>query len=197
MRFFYDTEFLADGRAIEFLSLGVVAEDGREYYAINGEFNGAAWHRLMQDQWMVDNVLPSIPTTEGVLTKILDRDHTDVKPLHTIKSELLQFFGYKHYATDDKSSVREQDVELWANFAAYDHVVYSQLWGKMIDLPRGMPMYTNDIQQAYRAFNRGSFLQTSQKMLPPTQTEGLHNALADARHVKVSYDHLAQFTRQI
>lgn len=33
MRFWFDTEFFKDGRVIDLISIGVVAEDGREYYA--------------------------------------------------------------------------------------------------------------------------------------------------------------------
>ena len=39
MRFFYDTEFIDNGRTIELISIGVAAEDGREYYGISTEFN--------------------------------------------------------------------------------------------------------------------------------------------------------------
>src|SRR4051812_11038169 len=34
MKYFYDTEFLEDGQTIELISIGIVAEDGREYYAV-------------------------------------------------------------------------------------------------------------------------------------------------------------------
>ena len=34
MRIFYDTEFLEDGKTIDLISIGMVAEDGREYYAV-------------------------------------------------------------------------------------------------------------------------------------------------------------------
>ena len=34
MRYFYDTEFLEDGETIDLISIGIVAEDGREYYAV-------------------------------------------------------------------------------------------------------------------------------------------------------------------
>ncbi|HET7322728.1 MAG TPA: hypothetical protein VFJ06_00160 [Halococcus sp.] len=34
VRFFYDTEFIDNGRIIDLISIGVVAEDGREFYAI-------------------------------------------------------------------------------------------------------------------------------------------------------------------
>jgi hypothetical protein len=43
----------------------------------------------------------------------------------------------------------------------------------MIDLPDGVPMWTNDIQQ--EAVRLGIAL--------PEQAQGQHNALADARHL--------------
>ena len=39
MRYFIDTEFMESGHLfpITLLSIGIVAEDGREFYAVNGE----------------------------------------------------------------------------------------------------------------------------------------------------------------
>ncbi|MGH8862698.1 MAG: polyadenylate-specific 3'-exoribonuclease AS, partial [Jatrophihabitantaceae bacterium] len=39
MRFFYDCEFIEDGRTIELVSIGVVDESGREFYAVSTEFD--------------------------------------------------------------------------------------------------------------------------------------------------------------
>ena len=38
-RYFYDCEFIEDGRTIELVSIGVVAQDGREFYAVSTEFD--------------------------------------------------------------------------------------------------------------------------------------------------------------
>lgn len=35
MRYFFDTEFYEDGKTIDLVSIGIVAEDGRELYAVN------------------------------------------------------------------------------------------------------------------------------------------------------------------
>ncbi len=48
MRYFYDTEFIEDGETIELVSIGIVGEDGSEYYAVSTDFNPAhanAWVR--------------------------------------------------------------------------------------------------------------------------------------------------------
>ena len=46
VRYFYDTEFIDDGRTIELISIGVAAEDGREYYAVSTEFDPRARRQL-------------------------------------------------------------------------------------------------------------------------------------------------------
>jgi hypothetical protein len=65
-------------------------------------------------------------------------------------------------------------------------VCLAQLFGKMIDLPKMIPMFTNDI----RTLVQLAGLQPSDL---PRQPEGLHNALADARWNKVRYDYLMEF----
>ena len=57
MRYFYDTEFIDNGRTIELISIGVAAEDGREYYAISTEFDPDR-----AGAWVRKHVLPKLPS---------------------------------------------------------------------------------------------------------------------------------------
>ena len=74
--------------------------------------------------------------------------------------------------------VETPQPEIWADYGSYDWVAVCQLFGKMIYLPDGMPMYINDIQQEARR------LGMSENGLPEQET-GAHNALEDAEHVQV------------
>jgi hypothetical protein len=76
---------------------------------------------------------------------------------------------------------------LWADYGAYDHVVLCQLWGRMIDLPEGVPMFTSDLQT-----ERGR-LGSPDLPSMPNVTE--HNALSDAREVKHRYEWLMKQVR--
>jgi hypothetical protein len=63
--------------------------------------------------------------------------------------------------------------EFWAYYADYDWVALCQLFGTMMDLPKGWPMYCRDIKQLCDDLGNPT--------LPPNRgTE--HNALADAVH---------------
>ena len=50
VRYFYDTEFIEDGVTIELVSIGIVAEDGREYYAVSTEFRADRANRWVRDK---------------------------------------------------------------------------------------------------------------------------------------------------
>lgn len=177
MNVHYDCEFLEDGRTIELISIGLVCDDGREYYAVNSD---APWDRIREHTWLMENVWPHLPlvgektglkyagggTHKVGLTSpgTLDRRDSRVKPHWVIANEVRDFI-----------QGAGPDVELWSNYGAYDHVCLAQLWGRMIDLPEGVPMFTHDIQQEARRLGlRWDEL--------PQQESGEHNALADARY---------------
>ena len=123
MRFFYDCEFIEDGVTIELISIGVVDEQGREYYAVSTEFDPQR-----AGGWVRAHVLPKLPSPA-------DRAW---RSRAAIRRSLLAFLT----ASGD-------GVELWAWLAAYDHVALAQLWGPMPALPRALPRFTRDLRQRW------------------------------------------------
>ncbi|WP_418344939.1 3'-5' exoribonuclease domain-containing protein [Rhodococcus pyridinivorans] len=181
MKYFYDTEFLENGSTIDLISIGIVAEDGREYYAVNSDMDHG---RIAADEWLCKNVVPHLPLRGRKPTKnfgsnrwswSLDMSSTLVKPKWVIANEVREFL-LAHPDT-------EHEVELWADYGAYDHVALAQLWGRMIRLPKGLPMFTHEFQQRWRDAGRPEL---------PEQTDGQHDALADARHLKECFEVLQQ-----
>ena len=77
MRFWFDTEFFENGRNINLISIGVVAEDGREYYA---ETNQAKW-LAQRTKWLRENVAPGLSNVP--------------KARNVIAAELVGFFGHE------------------------------------------------------------------------------------------------------
>jgi len=178
-RFFYDCEFIDDGRTIDLVSIGLVREDGAEYYAVSYEFDLG---KMQVNKWLVDNVWPHLPITDtldGRYFGRLDLNHPHVKPRDQIASEVRDFL------------LSNGDPELWAWYAAYDHVCLAQLFGRMIDLPDGVPMWTNDLKQEHARLER----LLGREIRLPDQPDGEHNALADARHNLLRARHLARYER--
>lgn len=176
MRYYYDCEFHEDGKVIDFISIGVHAEDGREYYAVSNEFDT---RRVAQHNWLMENVMPSIAHDKFIVydfkgkPAVRDIHITDpsAKSKERIGWDIADFVG------------ADRNAEFWAWCGAYDHVCLAQLFGKMIDMPRRIPFWTDDL----RTLVRLARIEPSQV---PKQPEGLHNALADARWNKNRYEFL-------
>jgi hypothetical protein len=169
VKIFYDTEFIEDGKTIDLVSIGMVAEDGRELYAVSAEFSFSA---LQRNEWLMANVAPSLPIKPAREGGPWDTSHPDY-PRICARSEIAWQVERFIAATPD--------VELWAWYGAYDHVALCQLWGRMIDLPPGVPMWTNDLKQEAERLGNPTM---------PKQAEGEHNALADARHNQLMHEAL-------
>lgn len=157
MRYFLDTEFIESGpgKPIQLVSIGIVSEDGRLFYRISGEFKA-----IDASKWVQDNVLNKLE---------MDLPRCTLKK---IADDLREFVG------DGKP-------EFWGYYADYDWVVFCQIFGAMIDLPKGWPMYCRDLKQWSDELG-------APKLESP---KGEHNALADAVWNLKLYQHLWAFKK--
>lgn len=120
MRYYLDTEFIERGHEhpIELISIGVVAEDGRHFYAVCED----GWDESHASDWVRANVLPHIV---GVPRQ----------------SRAAIRAGIEAFLSDDPKP------EFWGYYADYDWVLFCQLFGRMIDLPEKLPRFCRDVKQ--------------------------------------------------
>lgn len=182
MDYYFDTEFHEFKKkplfgkpidTIELISIGIVSEDDREYYAICNEFDlKAAWN----NEWLRDNVL--LPIAYELARKDYDEKGAFMaefgnynnweghikrnnnwykiwkkrtfqlinkygKSKKTIASEILDFTG----TCQDHGGLSDNHVKFYAYYADYDWVVFCWLFGRMTDLPNGFPKYCIDLKQ--------------------------------------------------
>lgn len=254
MKYFFDTEFHErikkpwfgkKHHLMELISIGIVDEDGRTYYAVSSDFDlKAAW----ENQWLRDNVLHPIykelrdiqneSTCERLLyghlwqffsyksLKMLISWHG--KKNDQIAAEIFNFVnpdlgfhitGYsnssfrdpasemslhfaKHNVTDIKHHFYAQP-EFYAYFADYDWVLLCSLFGSMMQLPPGFPMYCKDLKQYKdQAADRVIYDCNYTKEAKLIMLEALkdyplndnnHNALSDAQWNYKLYNFLKKF----
>jgi hypothetical protein len=106
--------------------------------------------------WVVANVLPHL--------------HGERTPRTEIAAQLLEFMGEK--------------PEIWAYYADYDWVALCQLFGRMIDLPKGWPMFCRDVKQLADSFGNPQL---------PGKPLVEHNALSDAIWTAEAWQFLTSF----
>jgi hypothetical protein len=149
-RYFYDCEFIEDGRVVDLVSIGVVDEFGREFYAVSTQFDDSK-----AVPWVRNNVLDKLPSPADKAWRSRER----------IRDDLYDFLV-------EPIKGRTEQMELWAWYAAYDHVVLAQLWGAMPALPREIPRFTKDLRQRWDDLGKP----------PLPNAQGRHDALVDAKH---------------
>lgn len=218
MRYFFDTEFIEGAQpqtflgfkagmskpTIDLISIGIVAEDGREYYAISKDFNlNHAWN----DEWIRTNVLLPIYTdcvsgdarnsihfTKSSFRRIVNNIG---KHNSEIAYDILKFV----YQVDGKEWIGSSDElynylmeldpqekpEFWAYYCNYDWVVFCWVFGKMINKPKGFPMFCMDLKNLMEFKNLSK--EWKQEVCP--DPIGEHNALVDARWNKKLFETIA------
>jgi hypothetical protein len=237
--------------SLELISIGIVGEDGRSYYAISKDFDlDWAWNKyelkeefdyinsglgkfptIEKVYWLRENVLKSIfydwyPSKdikgiihcEGICTSSnVGKDFTfkNLKKLikgygkskNQIAKEIKEFclIGIVDYERISKEK-REKEFphyfpEFYAYYADYDWVIFCSLFGTMMDLPKGFPMYCKDLKQMLdekqkkcdeydKTYpNTDMYGKLEDNFNYPKQTNE-HNALADAKWNKQLYDFL-------
>jgi hypothetical protein len=169
VRLYWDCEFHENGQTIDLASIGIVRDDGAEYYAVAREFNFVrAW---VDHTWLRENVLPHLPhhIPSGAMIPIFDVDHPDVKPRAQIADEIQVFAGDR--------------PEWWGYYCSYDWVVLCFLYGSMVQLPGGWPMHPIDIKQE-------QVLHAPDWRFPDLPDRREHVAIDDARETKFRADAL-------
>lgn len=231
MKFFIDTEFIEDftkplfGKPrhyIDLISIGIVTEDGREYYAVSNEFDiDHVWNKyqlkespytslntgtstMQKEHWLRDNVLKPIywdlcatddpmqahglysmwgkPAGKREFTRLI-REYG--KSNEQIGKEIVDFV---HSSMDFVPGFTEQSIDFYGYYADYDWVLFCSLYGRMLDLPKGFPMYCRDLKQMFdeAQLSQPPHINLKNDGAYPKQSNA-HNALDDARWNKRLY----------
>ena len=199
MKYFMDTEFLEgsqklrlfgwntgldDVNTIDLISIGIVSEDGKEFYEVSKDFNlKEAWNRFqwkttsnsvrssanvksfkmreVKEYWIRENVLlPIFKEFLKLETEYLIKQRRIIgyaPPLDTQFTyrnfkRLLKRFGKSNKEIAElipdfcRVPTEHNFPEFYAYYGSYDWVVFCWLFGKMIDLPKGFPMFFKDLK---------------------------------------------------
>jgi 3' exoribonuclease, RNase T-like len=121
MRYFFDTEFHEDKHGIELISIGMISEDGREYYAVNKEYD-----QNRANPWLKKHVVAQIEPS--------NYSGSIYKSLSVIKTDIEKFCN-------------DMD-EVWGWCSAHDWFLLNRLMGGMLHKPVHWPWCCFDLEQA-------------------------------------------------
>lgn len=164
-RYFFDTEFYdpqEESFKIEFISLGIVAENNKEFYGI---YNGFDEDKCKKFAWL----------NEHVLSKLLP--HSERLDLKTIKQSILDIIEPC------------DEIEFWAKNGTYDFFIMCRLFGGLGGLRDTLSEKKGITKVSFRDSN-DLRRELDYPQTPELAEADKHDAIVDARHEKVEYDYM-------
>ena len=180
MKIFFDTEFTGLHKNTTLISLGMIDENGRSFYA---EFLG--YNSRFVDEWIKENVINHLKFSTCISNwcNCSDTETVVVGYTYFIRQKLNEWLSIY------------DSVELVSDCCHYDMVLFIDIFGGAFDLPKNICPACHDINQdiarRYDLSDTWAFDKSREEIL---KEHGLvvegdkHNALYDAEVIKAIYE---------
>ncbi|MEM9008289.1 MAG: 3'-5' exoribonuclease [Cyanobacteria bacterium P01_F01_bin.86] len=171
MRIFFDTEFTGLHQNTRLISMGLITEDERTFYA---EFND--YDETQLNEWLRENVVPYLQFREAnTVMPELNLEHHKMKANRSAVAKVLAAW-----------LAQFESVEMWADYPAYDWVLFCDLFGGSFRLPQGIGYNPFDVATLLKI--AGIDPHVDRKVFAGLSGMNLHNALDDAKLAKKCYE---------
>lgn len=185
MIYAFDTEFNDTGTDFELISIGIVAANGREYYAQDPNFNWGS--NVDKDKfWLRENVKPGLKSCGNGLSDDHVRWELTGRPCSYLDCP---WRGPKRMAQEVAVFTQYDNTpEFWGFFVSWDWIILCRLYGRVLfDIPGVWPNRANDIAQ----------LASDHNLNIQRDSSYTHNSLDDARWTMREYQRLQIATANI
>ena len=146
MKLFFDTEFTGLHKDTTLISIGIVSEDGRRFYAVFDDFD-----RSQCDDWIIENVIRgSVENTLHIPSSIIDDigDDGEYRENWFVKGN--RRFVSNHLNRWLDCMGKTGDIQFVSDVCHYDFALLIDLMtngGTALDLPDKISVVCNDINQ--------------------------------------------------
>lgn len=213
MLLFFDTEFTGLRKDTTLISIGIIAEDGRKFYA---EFMDYDISQI--NNWIGENVIDNLFLEDIYLSKNVESEIVKLMKQgyrFSEKAEKIDKPKYQYYIEkDEKYFVKgttpfiKRHLSYWisqfdsvqfvSDVCHYDFVLLIDLFGTAFDLPENVCAachdLNTDIARNYGISEREAFDKSREEIVMELcghETEGRkHNALYDAEVIKAIYEEI-------
>ena len=188
---FFDTEFTGLHQNTTLISIGLISECGKTFYA---EFND--YDKSQIDEWLQDNVINNLKFKEPKQGEdeyyLATRSEENKVPNDLYKSFSIEL-------RDETSVIKHQllqwleqfeQVEIWSDCLSYDWVLFNQIFGHAFNIPKNVYYIPFDICTLFKVkgidpdINREEFANMK-------EGNEKHNALWDAKVIKRCFELLS------
>ena len=161
MKVFFDTEFTGLHAKTTLMSIGVVDENGRTFYAELDDYD-----KTQVDDWLENNVVENF-TGENTM---------NMKQLKSALTEWLAVYD---------------SVEIWSDCLAYDWVLFNSIFGTAFDIPKNVYYIPFDICTMMKLKGVDPDINREEYAFGDVpEVAEKHNALWDAQVIRACYENL-------
>ena len=195
-KLFIDLEFTGLHQATTPISLGIISECGKTFYA---EFTD--YDRSQLNDWLEENIIPNtwVAVHEPITSMgevVGDSRWADV-----------HVFGSSDYIKPflEKWLSQFEKIVIWSDCLAYDWVLFNQIWGHAFSIPENIYYIAMDICTVFEMNNIDpdisreeyceieNFTEEKTKVLYNDFKSVKHNALWDAFIIRECYKKVTNF----
>ena len=181
MKVFYDSEFTGLHQNTTLISMGMVSEDDKWFYA---EFTD--YDETQVDSWVQENVINNLvlPDQEledfGVVFSEVTKNYSIVKgPSVIIRYELEDWLS------------QFDKIEIWSDCYAYDWVLLCQLWEGALNIPKNIYYIPFDLSTLMKIKGVDPDISREEFGGHISSVQcSKHNSLHDSKIIKACYEKL-------
>lgn len=176
---FFDTEFTGLHQNTTLISIGLISECGKTFYA---ELNDYDKNQI--DDWLKSNVIDNLNYPKG---DVSDCIVTEDNPKDMLVYGTMQ--EVKFYL--EKWLSQFEVVEMWSDCLSYDWVLFCQIFGHAFNIPKNVYYIPFDICTLFKAKGIDADISREKFACGEVYSEmPKHNALWDAKVIKMCYEKL-------
>ena len=137
MKIFLDTEFTGLHKETTLISIGLISENNKTFYA---EFND--YDLAQVDAWIMKNIISNLIMKEPKPGEEYIVSRTEDNP---IGNDIYQ--GYNLKMRGNKKEIKEEltrwlnqfeNIEIWSDCLAYDWVLFNDIFGHAFKIPKNV-----------------------------------------------------------
>lgn len=176
-KIYFDTEFTGLHKNTTLISIGLVSETGKTFYAELSDYD----HSQIDD-WLEENVMKHLkfPLVKTAIPKtpVTAADNYSFKgttaELKELLTQWLEQFG---------------EVEMWSDCLSYDWVLFNHIFGDAMSIPENVYYIPFDICTLFKIKNIDPDI-SREEFAGVEDSSEKHESLFDAKVVKMCYDRL-------
>ena len=176
---FIDTEFTGLKQDTSLISLGIISENEKMFYAEFTDYN-----KKDIDNWLKENVLNNL-----LLTK-QEKNSVYLELLPEFEGMITTVVGNKKYITKQFLNwtniyFKNKKLKIWSDCLSYDWVLFNELFGGALNIPNNIYYIPFDICTLFELLHidpdipREEFIYINNNLK--------HNALFDAKIIRLCY----------